>query len=89
MRPGFAARAIIPNGAYAALIAFAIRVAVVKSTCDNDHERRPFLPSSSSTVRSTIAPLGVVPTVGKFLCARLLPLPAINPPVETGPCATA
>ena len=86
MRPGFEARAMLPNWL---LMLCTMREAVVKSGLESDSESLPSCPRSSSTLRSTMAPFGVVPTVGKFFCA-VLPLPPVmKPPVETGPCATA
>ena len=84
MRPGFAARAMAP---YCALIACATRAAVVKSALFSESAIVPFAPMSSpSTLFSTMAPPGVVPTVGKFFCCEPpLPEPDEKPPVATGP----
>ena len=86
MRPGFVARATPPNRA---LMLVTMRAAVVKSGCESESESVPSCPISSSTLRSTIAPFGMRPVVGKFFCALLPPRPATKPPVETAPCATA
>ena len=85
-RPGFVALAMLP---YWEFTAAATREAVVKSALDRERLMLPLVPKSSSTVRSTMAALGESPTVGKFFCTRFPPLPAMNPPVETAPWATA
>ena len=58
-------------------------MAVVKSDLFKDNDKVPLAPKpSSSTEFSTMAPLGIVPTVGKFFWALEPLLPAEKPPVE-------
>ena len=65
-----------------------MRVVVVKSDCRTCRRIVPF-GATEGAPRSTVAAPSPRPTVGWFTVCELPPLPLENPPVMTGPCATA
>ncbi len=70
------------------LTASTIRADVVKSDWRSCRCTIP-LGATEGAGRSTVPPLGLRPTVGWFTVCEVPPRPATNPPVTTGPCATA
>ena len=69
-------------------MASAIRAEVVKSDW-RSCSRTWVLGAMEGAARSTVAPPGERPTVGWFTVFETPPSPAVNPPVTTGPWATA